>query len=103
VLEDLGGQRVAQRQLGEHVGIGRIPGLRPAQRRQLELLEEDLRELLRRGDREFLAGQVVDLAREVVEVALQLLGEHLEPRGSTRMPVRSISASTGTSGRSISS
>ena len=81
MLEDLGGQRVTQRQLGEHVGIGRVPGLCPAQRRQLELLEEDLRELLGRGDGEFLAGQVVDLAREVVEVALELLGERLEPRG----------------------
>src|SRR5947199_54105 len=79
MLEDLAGQRVAERQLAQHVGVRRGPGLRASQDRQLELLEEDLRELLGRGDRELLAGQRVDLAREVVEVALELFGEGLEP------------------------
>src|SRR5207247_3898580 len=79
MLEDLAGQRLAERQLAQHVGVRRGPGLRASQDRQLELLEEDLRELLGRGDRELLAGQRVDLAREVVEVALELLGEGLEP------------------------
>ena len=81
VLEDLRGQLVPEAELGEHVGVGRIPGLRAADRRQLQLLEQDVRELLRRRDRELFARELVDLAGEVVEAALELLGEGLQPRG----------------------
>jgi len=70
---------------------------------RLQLLEQDLRQLLGRPDGEDLARQLVDLPREVIEVPLQLLGEDLETLGSTVMPWRSICASTGTRGRSISS
>src|SRR5262249_61632724 len=80
VLEDLPRQRVAQRQLGQYVGVGRVARLRLPDRRQLQLLEEDLRELLGRGDRELAAGQLINLARQVVEVALELPGERLHPR-----------------------
>src|SRR2546426_4146095 len=55
--------------------------LRAAERGQPELLEEDVRELLRRRDRELLAGELPDLPRQVVEAPLELLRERLEPRG----------------------
>jgi hypothetical protein len=47
VLEHLAGQRVLQAELVQHVGVGGVAGLGAADRRQLELLEQDLRELLR--------------------------------------------------------
>src|SRR3989441_2505730 len=81
MLEDLRGQRVAERELGEDVGVGRVARLRAAERGQPELLEEDVRELLRRRDRELLAGELPDLPRQVVEAPLELLRERLEPRG----------------------
>ena len=80
VLEDLRRERMPERQLGQHVGVGRVAGLRSPDRRQLQLLEEDLRELLGRGDRELAAGELIDLARQVVEIALELLRERLEAR-----------------------
>ena len=79
MLEHFRGQRVAESQLGEHVCVRGIARLGLAQRGQAELLEEDVRELLGRGDGERLACEREDLAREVVEVALELLGERLQP------------------------
>src|SRR6185369_9541902 len=78
--EDLRRERMPERQLGQHVGVGRVAGLRSPDRRQLQLLEEDLRELLGRSDRELAAGELIDLARQVVEIALELLRERLEAR-----------------------
>jgi hypothetical protein len=72
---------MAEGQLAQHVGVGGVAGLRPTHRRQLQLLEEDLGELLGRGDGELLAGQQIDLAGEVVEVSLELLRERLEASG----------------------
>ena len=78
MLEDLAGQRVPERQLGQDVGVGRVAGLGASGRGQLERLEEDVGELLGRGDGELLAGQGVDLAGEGVQLALQLLREVLQ-------------------------
>ena len=50
VLDDLGGQLVAEGELLQHVGVGRVAGLGLPERRQLELLEEDGGELLGRAD-----------------------------------------------------
>ena len=61
-LEDEPRQFVRERQLLEHFG-GRRKRARLAgflRRRQIELLEQDSPELLRRVDVEFLAGQLVD-------------------------------------------
>ena len=100
VLEDLPGQRVPERQLLQHVGVGGVAGLGALDRRQLQLLEEHDRELLRRDRVERLAGELVDLAREVVELRSSSFASWPRRSGSTRMPCRSMSASTGTSGRS---
>ncbi len=81
VLDDLGGQLVAEGELLQDIGIGGIARLGLLDGRQLELLEEHLRQLLGRADVELAARQRVDLARETDEGAVELLGEFLEPRG----------------------
>ena len=47
--------------LGEDAGVGREPGFAAPLAAQLELLEEDAADLLRRADRELLLGQLEDL------------------------------------------
>ena len=79
VLEDLPGKGVAERQLLQHVDVGRVAGLGPLDRRQLQLLEEHDGELLRRVRVDRLAGELVDLPEERVELGVELLGELPEP------------------------
>ena len=47
--------------LGEHPGVGRETGFAAALAGQPQLLEEDAADLLRRADRELLAGELEDL------------------------------------------
>ena len=60
VLEDEPRERVLLGQLLQHVLIGRGAGLEPLHHRQLQLGEEDLRQLAGRGDVEGVAGRRVD-------------------------------------------
>ena len=63
----LGDDLVLVADLGEHAGVGREAGLAAALLGQSQLVEEDLAELLRRADGELAAGEVVDLALELVD------------------------------------
>ena len=65
----------------QHARVGRVAGLALAARRQLELLEEDARDLLRRAEHELLA-------RELVRVRLELLDAVGEARGDLAHAVR---------------
>ena len=60
--------------------VGRVAGLPLAAGRQLQLLEEDARDLLRRAEHELLA-------RELVRLRLELLDAVGEPRGDLAHPV----------------
>ena len=75
-------QLVDERQLLEHLDGGRrrsrLAGL--LERRQLQLLEQDLAELLRRVDVELLSGELEDARR----IARQLLLDVLRLRGQRR-------------------
>ena len=62
---DLGDDLVLVADLGEHPGVGREARLAAALLGQAELVEEDLAELLRRADRELVAGELEDLALEL--------------------------------------
>ena len=53
--------------LGEHAGVGREAGLAAALLGQAELVEEHLAELLRRADRELVAGEVEDVGLELLD------------------------------------
>ena len=79
VLEDLPGEGVAEGQLLQHVHIGGVAGLGALDRRELQLLEEHDGELLRRVRVDRLAGELVDLPEERVELGVELLGELSEP------------------------
>ena len=81
VLQDLPGQRVPERQLLQHVHVGRVARLGALDGGELELLEEHRRELLRRVGVDRLAGQLVDLPEERVELRVELLREPGEPLG----------------------
>ncbi len=52
----------------QHAGVGRVAGLAATLARQAELLEQDLAELLRRADRELVAGELEDLAFEAADL-----------------------------------
>jgi hypothetical protein len=80
---------VRQRELLEHLhGGGRGFRLDVAlQRRQLELVEEDLRQLRRRIDVEFLAGHLVDLRAACGELLLDVF--------RVRGELRSVDANAG--------
>src|SRR5207248_11085764 len=65
----------------EHARVGRVARLSLAAGRQLELLEEDARELLRRADHELLA-------RERERLRLELLDAVGEPRRDLPHAVR---------------
>ncbi len=58
LLDDLD-DRVLAPDRAQHAGVGRVAGLPLPPRRELQLLEEDPRQLLRRADGELLAGQLV--------------------------------------------
>ena len=62
---DLGDDLVLVADLGEHARVGREAGLAAPLLGQPQLFEEDLAELLRRADRELVAGELVDLALEL--------------------------------------
>ena len=71
---------------------------------QVQLVEEHVAELLGRIDVEFDAGVLVDLARLRGDLALQIASTLFASAGvSIFTPACSMRASTGTSGRSISS
>ncbi len=55
-------------QLAEHAGVGGEAGLAAALLGQTELVEEDGGELLGRADRELVAGELVDLRLELVDL-----------------------------------
>ena len=78
VLDDLGGQLVAEGELLEHVGVGRVAGLGLPERRQLELLEQDGGELLGRADVELAAREHVDVPGRPLERQLELARELVE-------------------------
>ena len=72
--------------LGEDAGVGREAGFAAALAGQLELLEEDAADLLRRADRELLLGQLEDLLLQGLDPLAeagadlgQALGVELQP------------------------
>jgi len=73
VLEDRGDDFVLVPQRLERVCVGRVAGLRALADGKPEVFEEDLGELLRRVQVEFLAGQLLDLGFEGGELAAQLV------------------------------
>ncbi len=73
VLQDLPRERVPEGQLLQDVHVGGVAGLRALERRQLQLLEEHDRELLRRVRVDRLPGELVDLPQERVELRVELL------------------------------
>ena len=56
-------------QFFQHVGVGAGSGLRLLEDRQLQLVEQQLGELLRRVDVERVAGELFDLALELLRAA----------------------------------
>ena len=83
---DLLDDRVLVADLGEDAGVGREAGFAAALAGQLELLEEDLADLLRRADRELLLGQLEDLLLQRLDPLAeagadlgQALGVELQP------------------------
>ena len=67
---DLGDDRMLVADRLQHLGVGAEAGLAAALAAELELLEEDRAELLRRADHELLARELPDLALEL---------DHLRP------------------------
>ena len=65
VALDLGDDRVLVADRLQHAGVGAVAGLAAALARELELLEQDRAELLRRADHELLARELPDLALEL--------------------------------------
>ena len=59
----------------EDAGVGGEAGLAAALLGQAELVEEDLGELLRRADRELVAGQLEDLGLEGLDPLLEALAD----------------------------
>src|SRR5207302_1721974 len=72
LLDDLD-DRMLVPDRAQHARVRRVAGLALPPRRQLELLEEDARELLRRAEHELLA-------RELERLRLELLDSVREPR-----------------------
>ena len=65
----------------QHARVGREPGLAAALAAQLELLEQDAGELLRRADRELLARQLPDLVLELLDLVGDARRSLAEPVG----------------------
>ena len=80
LLDDLD-DRVLVPDRAENARVRRVAGLALAPGRELELLEEDARELLRRAEHELLA-------RKLVRLRLELLDAVGEPRGDLTHAVR---------------
>ena len=81
VLEQDLRQRIVGGELGQHVLVGRrLSGRGLAQRRQLHLVEQDLAQLLRRGEVERLPGELIRLLLE----REHLLAELAALRGEQR-------------------
>jgi hypothetical protein len=103
MLEQQLRQRVILGELLQHFFVG---GRRAARRllhdRQLQLLEEDLADLLRRAEIEFAAGQLVRLPFELDEPRRDLVALRGNSASSISTPVRSILRSTSDTGISIS-
>ena len=78
--QDPGGQLVVRGQLLEDAFVRGVAGLGLADHRQLELLEEDHLQLLRRGDQEGLPCEGVDLPLESRQLHLVLGRQGLEHR-----------------------
>ncbi len=95
-------QRVALGgELLQHVGAGAVrAGLALLAGAEPELVEQHLAQLLGRADVEAAAGELVDLRLELGQLVGELGAELAQAPASTLMPCRSISASTGISGRS---
>ena len=62
----------------QHAGVGREAGLAAALVRQAELVEQDRRELLRRADRELLAGQLPDSPLELDRALVEALADRAQ-------------------------
>jgi hypothetical protein len=81
--------------------VGRVAGLALAARRQLELLEQDPRDLLRRAEHELLARELVRLRLELLDpVASRAVISPIR-YVSILTPTSSIATSTAVSGSSI--
>ena len=59
----------------QHARVGRVPRLAPALGRQPQLREQDLAELLRRGDQELLPGERVDRLLQRGDLRAHPLGD----------------------------
>src|SRR5205814_10562412 len=75
VLEDLVDHRMDATELLEHCRVGREAGRGPAAAGQLELLEQQRRELLRRVDRELVTDGVVCLAPDARDLTRELVAK----------------------------
>jgi hypothetical protein len=103
VFEQQLGQRIIERQLGQHFFVGRrAAGGGFFLDRQAELGEQDVAELLRRGQVEGLAGQVMGLRFEGHDLLAHLVALPGQHSPSIRMPVRSICQITCRTGISMS-
>ena len=68
-------ERVIVADRPQHTGVGRVPGLALAAGGELELLEEDPRELLGRAELELLAGVLVRLRLELLDALAEARGD----------------------------
>ena len=80
VLQQQGGQRVHRREFFEHFGVGAGAGLRPLHHRQPQFVEEHGTHLKRRGDREGMPCEGVNLRLERSEPVGILDREGGQPR-----------------------
>ena len=74
-LLDHGNDLVVGADRAEHLRVGRVAGLALAAGRELELLEEDPAELLRRPEHELLAREVVGARLELLDPVVQAGGD----------------------------
>ena len=89
-------------QLRQRVFVRGVAGLGFPERFQPKIFEEHRGQLLGRVDIEFTPGQPINAAGHVLQFALQFFVERSRPSTSSKNPLRSISASTGTRGISTS-
>ena len=80
IAQDQIGQRVNGRELREHLRVRGVTALVLLLGRQLQHFEEDVGQLLGRAQVEGLAGQLVDLGREVVHLGLGCAPELFQTR-----------------------
>jgi hypothetical protein len=77
-VEQLAHRRVSRAQLLEDGRVGRVAGLRPLARGQIELVEEDLLQLLGAPEVELVAHVGVDLPLQAGQLGLELAVEGSE-------------------------